>query len=309
MPVLWGDFQGDGGGLFDMLPAIGTVIALLAVGVVTALAYGSNDNAGGMDSAGEDPAPSSDASGPVGSSAGRGDATTDYGHERWEGDVCPICFLYMEFPVNRHSKRNFCCMKRVCNGCILGAHRRGLLDICPFCRTLLPADDASALAMIQKRVDKGDAEALHFLGEQYYKSELGLAEDVPRAIELLTRAAKLGSLEAHYQLGIVYYYGDVVEEDKPRGIYHWQQASIKGDAESRRKLGVVEFHKENYGLAVQHWMISAKMGYEGSLNNIKTMFMEGHATKAQYAEALRGYGDAVEEMKSPRREEAKRLGV
>ena len=56
-------------------------------------------------------------------------------------------------------------------------------------------------------------------------------------------------------------------------------------------------------------MISAKMGFEKSLNNIKKMFMDGHATKAQYAEALIGYRDAVEEMKSPHRVEAKRLGV
>ena len=41
----------------------------------------------------------------------------------------------------------------------------------------------------------------------------------------------------------------------------------------------------------------------------KVMFMKGHATKAQYAEALKGYQDAVEEMKSPQREEAKRLGI
>ena len=34
-------------------------------------------------------------------------------------------------------------------------------------------------------------------------------------------------------------------------------------------------------------------------------FKKGQATKAQYAEALLGYRDAVEEMKSPQREEAK----
>ena len=55
-------------------------------------------------------------------------------------------------------------------------------------------------------------------------------------------------------------------------------------------------------------MISAKMGNEKSLNRIKEMFKEGHATKAQYAEALLEYRDAVEEMKSPQREEAKILG-
>ena len=77
------------------------------------------------------------------------------------------------------------------------------------------------------------------------------------------------------------------------------KGKMKGNAHSRHALGVVEYLKENDELAVQHWMISAKMGYEGSLNEIRDMFMEGHAAKAQYAEALRGYQDAVEEMKSP----------
>ena len=40
---------------------------------------------------------------------------------------------------------------------------------------------------------------------------------------------------------------------------------------------------------------------------IKYMFMGGHATKAQYAKALKGYGDVTEEMKSPQRDEAKEL--
>ena len=92
-------------------------------------------------------------------------------------------------------------------------------------------------------------------------------------------------------------------------MHYWQQAAMKGDVESRNNLGIVEFNNKNYELAVQHWMIAAKMGNEESLHDIKKMFMQGHATKAQYAEALRGYGDAVQEMKSPQREEAKRLGV
>ena len=135
-----------------------------------------------------------------------------------------------------------------------------------------------------------------------------MARDVPRAIELWTEAAELGSLEAYYHLGVAYYYGDGVEGDKPKGIHYWQQAAMKGHVESRHGLGFVEFKEGNYDFAVQHWMISAKMGYEMSLNRIKEMFKKGHATKAQYTEALLGYRDAVEEMKSPHREEAKRLG-
>ena len=84
---------------------------------------------------------------------------------------------------------------------------------------------------------------------------------------------------------------------------------MKGQVESRYWLGVVEYRNGNCELAVRHWMMSAKMGDEDSLNEIKKIFKEGQATKAQYADALLGYRDAVEEMKSPQREEAKRLGV
>ena len=84
---------------------------------------------------------------------------------------------------------------------------------------------------------------------------------------------------------------------------------MKGHTESRHNLGCVESKEGNYELTVQHFVISAKMGHERSLNSIKDMFSNGHATKAQYAEALRGYGNAIQEMKSPQREEAKRLGI
>jgi len=231
------------------------------------------------------------------------------GHELPEGHACPICFLPVELPIAKHSKIRVCCMKDVCNGCILAARQRGMNDNCPFCRTLLPHNDASYLAMIQRRVDKGDAAAFNHLGEQYYYGDLGLAKDIPRAIELWTEAAELGLVDAHYNLGHLYYSGGGVEEDKPRGIYHWQQAALKGGVISRYNLGAAEVKEGNYDLAVQHYMISAKMGYEKSLNNIKKMFMKGKATKAQYAEALRGYQTAVEEVKSPQREEAKRLGM
>ena len=229
------------------------------------------------------------------------------GHERPEEDRCPICFDLIELPISKHARVKVCCMKRVCNGCIFAARQRGMNDICPFCRTPVPTDEASMLAMIRKRVGKSDAGAIYFLGQKYFFGERGLAKDVPRAIELWTNATELGSIDAHHELGVTYYTGDGVEEDRPRGIHHYQQAAMRGYARSRHSLGVIEEDESgNYNLAVQHYMISAKMGYEDSLNAIKDMFKEGHATKAQYAEALLGYREAVEEMKSPQREEAKR---
>ena len=227
------------------------------------------------------------------------------GHERPEGEVCPICCLLIELPMGRHSKLNACCMKRVCDGCRFAAHRKGIYNSCPFCRTPLTNDEASRLTMIHKRVDKGDAEANRFLGNQYYHGGHGLAKDVPRAIDLFTEAAELGSIDAHLNLGNVYYNGHVGEKDEPRAMHHWKQAAMKGHVLSRHNLASIEYQRGNCDLAVQHWMISAKLGLEDSLNGIKDMFTKGQATKAQYAEALVGYRDAVEEMMSPQREEAK----
>ncbi|EJK60117.1 hypothetical protein THAOC_19591, partial [Thalassiosira oceanica] len=155
--------------------------------------------------------------------------------------------------------------------------------------TSFPDSGAAALALIQKRVDAKDPVATQRLACAYYDGDYGLQQDVPRAVELWTEAARLGDLDAHGMLGCIYWRKGV-QQDVARGIRHWERAAIQGHPESRQALGAHEYGNGNKKLAVQHWMISTKMGFEGSLNKIKGMFMKGLATKAQYAEALRGGG-------------------
>ncbi|EJK76525.1 hypothetical protein THAOC_01707 [Thalassiosira oceanica] len=177
----------------------------------------------------------------------------------------------------------------------------------PFCRAPTPDSDAAGLALVQKRVDAKDPKAMEFLADAYFRGVYGLEQDSSRAIELWTDATRLGDLDAHFSLGYWYYDREGVEEDVARGVQHWQHAAIQGHPNSRFMLGAHEYENGNHELAVQHWMITAKMGGEDSLNNIKAMFMKGYATKAQYAEALRGYQNALEETRSPQREQAKAL--
>ena len=54
-------------------------------------------------------------------------------------------------------------------------------------------------------------------------------------------------------------------------------------------------------------MIPAKLGHDMSLNAVKDLYMNGLATKSDYAGALRGYQFAVEGMSSPDRVEARAL--
>ena len=225
------------------------------------------------------------------------------GHQRPERDFCPICTLPIPLE-DEPGGFKLCCSKRICAGCVLAAQRSGILD-CPFCRTPLPATDADGLAMAQAREEKKDPEALHSLAQEHFYGKRWRQKDVQKAFELWTEAVELGCIEAIHNLGGLYYSGQVVQEDKARGIQLYEKAAMQGFVQSRNVLGRIEELAGNYNRAVKHLLISANMGYKESVEAIKRMFMKGVATKEQYAQALKGYQDAVEEMKSHERDVAK----
>ena len=78
--------------------------------------------------------------------------------------------------------------------------------------------------------------------------------------------------------------------------------------ESRNNLGTFEWVERRNDRAVRHLLISAKMGNGTSVEAIKRMFTVGDTTKEQYAEALKVYQDAAEDMKSHDRDKANRFG-
>ena len=188
----------------------------------------------------------------------------------------------------------------------MSTRNRGMFD-CAFCRTPTPDDDAGKLALIWARAEKKDPEAINVLGQKYFHGELGLQKDTRKAIELMEEAAELGSIEALFNLGIAYELGEGVEQDKAKRDEFFERAAMQGSVLARHNLGTFEVQRGNHRRAVRHFLISAKMGYNDSLDTIKLYFEMGIATKEQYAQALKGYQDAAEEMKSHDRDEANRL--
>ncbi|EJK65330.1 hypothetical protein THAOC_13819 [Thalassiosira oceanica] len=227
------------------------------------------------------------------------------GHERPEGDFCPICTLPIELPVADHSMSFPCCTTTICKGCHMVAQKRRMYE-CAFCRAPFPKNDEEELALVRKRVSKKDPGAIMYHAHQYYHGVI-LQKDVLKAVELWTEAAELGSIEALFDLGNYYHSGAWVEKDDEKAVQLWSKAAMQGHAESRYQLGWIEGKRENHDRALRHFLISAKMGDTDSLETIKRLFMGGVATKEQYREALKGYQDAVEEWKSHDRDEAKKL--
>mmetsp|Transcript_11826 Transcript_11826/g.27762 ORF Transcript_11826/g.27762 Transcript_11826/m.27762 type:complete len:306 (+) Transcript_11826:123-1040(+) len=226
-------------------------------------------------------------------------------NERPEGDFCPICTLPIPLQMEDHSIFNVCCMKRVCNGCELAAQKRGMLN-CPFCRSPMHEDDEVELVKVQKRVDANDPVAIEYLARVYFFGGYGVEKDAPRAMKLWTEAAELGSIEAHFMIGNRYHYGDVIAQNYTKAIHHWEKAADQGHVMGRHNLGMHDLTKRGMReSALRHFMISAKMGFDESLSMIKQMFDRGHASKVDYAEALKGFQIAIEEMKSPERVEVR----
>lgn len=86
--------------------------------------------------------------------------------------------------------------------------------------------------------------------------------------------------------------------------HYWEKAVMMGNVMARHNLGNFEEQAGNMDKALKHYMIAAREGSKNSLTGIKELFLEGHATKDDYAEALRVYQEYADETRSEQRDEA-----
>jgi len=118
------------------------------------------------------------------------------------------------------------------------------------------------------------------------------------------RAAELGHAGAYCSIGNTYYYGRGVEVDKKKARHYYEVAAIGGSVSARDNLGNYEADAGNFDRALKHWMIAVRSGYNKSLNEIKDIYSNGHASKEDYMKALQAYQEYLGEIKSRQRDEA-----
>ena len=126
-------------------------------------------------------------------------------------------------------------------------------------------------------------------------------EDFENAFRCWTRAAEEGNIIARFDLAKMYWEGTFVEKDMDVCIYHWEIAAIGGHVDARFNLGKYEWEDGRFGRAVKHWIISASLGEDKSIECLKNCYKEGHVSKDDFARALRAHQAAVDAMKSPQR--------
>jgi tetratricopeptide (TPR) repeat protein len=214
---------------------------------------------------------------------------------------CPICCLPMPIYASKSTLMG-CCCKIICDGCNFANQMRedvqGLESRCAFCRNPAPNSDEEHYKNVMKRIKKNNPVAMVHMGRRHY-----CEGDYQKAVEYWAKAAKLGDVDAHYCMGSLYYKGNGVDKDEKKAVYHWEKAAIGGHHHARVTLAAHEKIKGRFDRAAKHYIIAANLGCDTSLQYIKQLFVEGIASKEDYAAALRGYQTAVDAIKSAERDE------
>ena len=221
---------------------------------------------------------------------------------------CPICFQRLP-TLDSGSTYKSCCGKMICSGCSYAPVYDNQGNIvaekkCPYCRTPWPSSDEENITRRKKRMEANDAIAMYDIGCYYRDGTNGYAQDHKKALELYHQAGELGYAGAYCSIGYSYEYGEGVEVDETKARYYYELAAMMGDATARFNLGDMEVVAGNMDRALKHHMIAVRGGFVESLNMIKEMYSNGHATKENYTKALQAYQEYLGEIKSHQRDKA-----
>jgi TPR repeat protein len=189
--------------------------------------------------------------------------------------------------------------KSICRGCVYSFRKSGNDDKCPFCNSnRADKTDEESVEEIMRRVEANDASSIYTLGNYYYHGQLGLQPDWEKAKELWIQAAKLGSSQAHFQLGAYHHEGG----DLKRAKFHYEAAAMAGHGPARCNLGIMEGKSGNKERAVKHWMIATSTGDYNSMHFMITLFTQGAVSKESIDSTLAAYNNSCAEVRSEARD-------
>ena len=163
----------------------------------------------------------------------------------------------------------------------------------------MPDTQEEGIQNLMKRAKANDPVAILKMGVMRYDEG-----DYEKAFGYYTKAAALGSIDAHFNLSCLYAEGLGVEKDLKKEIFHLEEAAIGGHPDARFNLGNNEVRNGRLNRAVKHYIIAAKLGDDDALEAVKQGFVRGYASKDEYETALRGHQAAVDATKSEQRDTA-----
>ena len=150
------------------------------------------------------------------------------------------------------------------------------------------------------RVEANDSGATCRLGNFYYNGQLGLQQDQETAIDLWKEAAKFGSNEAHFYLGMIY--DEDEGGDLKKAKFHCEAAAMAGHEVARYKIGSLEAKSGNMERAMKHWRIAALAGSYHALRQLIICFEKGLVSRESISSTLLAYNNSCVEVRSEARD-------
>ncbi len=215
---------------------------------------------------------------------------------------CPICFLPLPLDPYKSTLQS-CCSKVICKGCrrAIRLHEasKKTRHKCPLCRQPEPRSNRELNMNSMKRVAVNDRVAIQERGKKGYYD--GHYKD---AFKYWTEAAELGDVDSIYLLSLLYRDGLGVEKNEEKEWHQLEEAAIAGHVGARFTLAHNErMRRGNTERAVKHLIIAANLGCNYSIKALEQCHENGEVCKDQFTATLHAHEAAVDEMKSPQREE------
>ena len=145
-----------------------------------------------------------------------------------------------------------------------------------------------AVVWLEKAAHKGNAHAMHALGNSYDNGMLGLTQSDTKANELYTLAADKGHAIARYNLGYNYKHGKGVAIDFTRCLELFEQSAKQGYVNAQYRLcGLYQYGSQdgppmtipiNHKLDFKWCMAAAENGHAGAMNDIGVRYENNGTT-------------------------------
>ena len=159
-------------------------------------------------------------------------------------------------------------------------------------------DVERAVSCFKKSAEFGNAKAQRMLGVCYYVGE-GIREDKQEAVKWFRLAAEQGDAEAQRMLGACYYVGEGIREDKREAVKWYRLAAEQGDAAAQRGLGVCyyvgEGIREDKREAVKWFRLAAEQGDAEAQGWLGYCYFWGEGIREDKQEAVKWYRLAAEQ--------------
>ena len=129
----------------------------------------------------------------------------------------------------------------------------------------------------------------------------GLAGDIPKDAlpNDIRKKAEAGDAKSQLELGLMFYFGNGVKQDKAEAVKWWRRAAEQGDAKAQFNLGLM-YHKgegvlEEKKEAVKLYRLAADQGIAAAQCNLGLLYEHGEGVSQDKAEAVEWYRRAAEQ--------------